>query len=96
MVELDRDALMRRTKAEILELNQATLNDLEADYERRLQAQARSVMSLMRGRTYEEEMGRLHARMVELEKRLEASRAEIRRLRGQTDSAYNYPSPGEV
>lgn len=85
----DRDKLAKRTKTEILEALDAAIDENDAEHAKRLRAQGRSIMRLMGGRTYEQEMEALHARIAELEGQLEMAQTELRRTRGETVAAYN-------
>lgn len=86
----DRAALERRTKAEILDTLEAELKGNDHQHAERLRAQADSIHNLMSGRSYDEEMAALHARAANLERQLEEARSELRRLKGETDAAYNF------
>lgn len=84
---MDRDKLSKKTKAEILD----AMDQSEKDGFRRLRLQAKSIDHLMRGRGYEEEMQSLHVRLADAERRLEEALSELRKLRGENDSAFNLP-----
>ena len=82
------DALGRRTKAEILAALTTLLDDSDAESRMRLRAQAGSLMRLMGGRKYQDELEGLHQQVAELERRLEVAQSELRMLRGETVAAY--------
>jgi hypothetical protein len=80
---LDRERLLRRTKAEIVDEAEAALDENDKEHARRLRLQAGSLRNLLAGRDYADEMEALHQRMADLERRLQAAQEELRRLRGQ-------------
>lgn len=88
MPELDRERLMRKTKAELLDEVQSALNENDREHGKRLRLQAESTRRLMAGRTYEDEMAGLHTRVAELERQLQSAQEELKRLRGQPGTSY--------
>lgn len=79
---LDHDKLARRTKAEILDEVEDTLEEVDQTNRRRLKLQADSVRHLLGGREYEDELGRVQAELADTQKRLQQAQDELRALKG--------------
>lgn len=87
MMKLDKERLVRRTKAEILDEVETILESNDEAHRDARREQIRSVHNFLRGRTYEDEMEVLHDRIVELERHLQIAKDELRRLKGEPTTA---------
>jgi hypothetical protein len=88
-VDIDRDGLMKLTKAQILDDVTVMIDEQDLLRQEQIKAQADSIRRVMGGATDFEEVARLQAIIVDLEKRLEMAHEENRRLKGQPTSAIN-------
>lgn len=85
----DRDKLLKKTKAEIVDEIESLVDENDKEHMKRLRLQSKSVMSLMGGRSYEEELEAKDQRIAELETALEQAREELRRVQGASVTPYN-------
>jgi len=86
---IDRDKLMRRTKAQIIDDLEVELDDQDKVRQRQIRKQVDSMQRFMRGTSDVEEVARLQEQIVELEQRLEMALQENRRLKGEPTAAIN-------
>lgn len=86
---IDREALMRRTKAQIIDDMIVEIADSDRRRQRQIRNQVDTMNRLMRGDSTVEEIALLHEQIVDLEHRLEMANEENRKLKGETTSASN-------
>lgn len=93
--EIDRTALMKKTKPEIVETLLQEVGEIDQRRQNQIRNQVGTINRLMSGATYDEEMERLQAELADTQARLEAALLEIRQLKGRsTPTAYNLGGRG--
>lgn len=92
---IDRTALMKKTKPEIVEAMLREVGEVDQRRQNQIRNQVGTINRLMAGATYDDEMLRLNEELADTQARLEAALLEIRQLKGQsTPTAYNLGGRG--
>lgn len=94
MIEVEK--LLKKTKPEMVQIMVDEIAAVDDRRQRQIRNQVGTINRLMAGHTYESEMERLHTELAETQSRLEAALLEIRRMNGETTSAYNLGVSKEV
>jgi hypothetical protein len=86
---INREAILKKTKAEIVDALVQEVADVDDRRQRQIRNQVASINRIMAGASYDDEMAKLQEELADTQARLEAALMEIRQLKGHRTSAYN-------